>query len=112
VGEPLILETSFLIGFERELRRRAPGPAHRLLEDRADDRFHITAKDGAVRSFDYGKGGPFWTSSGDGDIDVPEGHIFPWDGNHENQDYHQPIKWVRWRVAGGGWGYFRDSSEY
>jgi tRNA(fMet)-specific endonuclease VapC len=42
VGEQLILETTFLVDLERESRRQETGPAHRLLEERLDDRFHIT----------------------------------------------------------------------
>jgi tRNA(fMet)-specific endonuclease VapC len=42
VGEPLILETSFLIDFERENNRGAMGPAMAFLETHEDSRLYIT----------------------------------------------------------------------
>jgi predicted nucleic acid-binding protein len=42
VGESLILETSFLIDFERENNRGVPGPALALLEAHEDARLYIT----------------------------------------------------------------------
>jgi len=42
VGRPLILETSFLIDFERENNRGAAGPALAFLEANEDARLYIT----------------------------------------------------------------------
>jgi len=42
VGQPLILETSFLVDFERENNRGTPGPALAFLEARQDDRLYVT----------------------------------------------------------------------
>jgi len=42
VGESLILETSFLIDFERENNRGVPGPALAFLEAHEDARLYIT----------------------------------------------------------------------
>jgi predicted nucleic acid-binding protein len=42
VGQPLILETSFLIDFERENNRGAMGPAMAFLEAHQDSRLYIT----------------------------------------------------------------------
>jgi len=42
VGGPLILETSFLVDFERENNRGVPGPALAFLEAQEDARLHIT----------------------------------------------------------------------
>jgi predicted nucleic acid-binding protein len=42
VGEPLILETSFLIDFERENNRGAPGPALAFLEAHEASRLYVT----------------------------------------------------------------------
>jgi predicted nucleic acid-binding protein len=42
VGESLILETSFLIDFERENTRGVPGPALAFLEAHEDARLYIT----------------------------------------------------------------------
>jgi tRNA(fMet)-specific endonuclease VapC len=42
VDQPLILETSFLIDFERENSRGAPGPALAFLEAHEDARLYIT----------------------------------------------------------------------
>jgi len=42
VGQPLILETSFLIDFERENNRGRPGPALSFLETHADARLYVT----------------------------------------------------------------------
>jgi len=42
VGQPLILETSFLIDFERENNRGAAGPALAFLEANEDARLYIT----------------------------------------------------------------------
>jgi tRNA(fMet)-specific endonuclease VapC len=42
VGRPLILETSFLVDFERENNRGVPGPALAFLEAHGDDRLYIT----------------------------------------------------------------------
>ncbi len=38
----LILETTFLIDFERETRRGTPGPAVTFLETHPDDRYYVT----------------------------------------------------------------------
>ena len=38
----LILETTFLIDLERELRQARDGPAQRFLANRAEDRLHLT----------------------------------------------------------------------
>jgi predicted nucleic acid-binding protein len=42
MGQPLILETSFLIDLEREHNRGIPGPAVEFLETHEDVRLHIT----------------------------------------------------------------------
>ncbi len=42
MGRSLILETSFLVDFERENNRGAPGPALSFLEAHEDDRLYIT----------------------------------------------------------------------
>jgi len=42
VGESLILETSFLVDFERENSRGVPGPALAFLEAHEDARLYIT----------------------------------------------------------------------
>jgi len=42
VGEPLILETSFLVDFERENNRGTAGPALTFLESHEDARLYIT----------------------------------------------------------------------
>ena len=42
MGQPLILETSFLIDFERENNRGAPGPALAFLEAHEDSRLYVT----------------------------------------------------------------------
>jgi predicted nucleic acid-binding protein len=42
VGESLILETSFLIDFERENLRGTPGPALAFLEAHEDARLYVT----------------------------------------------------------------------
>jgi predicted nucleic acid-binding protein len=42
VGRPLILETSFLIDFEREHHRGVPGPAVAFLEAQEDARLYVT----------------------------------------------------------------------
>jgi predicted nucleic acid-binding protein len=42
VGQPLILETTFLIDFERENSRGRSGPAVAFLEAREDARLYIT----------------------------------------------------------------------
>jgi tRNA(fMet)-specific endonuclease VapC len=42
VGRSLILETSFLVDFERENNRGVPGPALAFLEAHEDDRLFIT----------------------------------------------------------------------
>jgi len=42
VGESLILETSFLVDFERENNRGVPGPALAFLEAHEDARLYIT----------------------------------------------------------------------
>jgi len=42
MGQPLILETSFLIDLEREHNRGIPGPAVEFLEIREDVRLYIT----------------------------------------------------------------------
>jgi predicted nucleic acid-binding protein len=42
VGRALILETSFLVDFERENNRGVPGPALAFLEAHEDDRLYIT----------------------------------------------------------------------
>jgi predicted nucleic acid-binding protein len=42
VGQPLILETSFLVDFERENNRGTPGPALAFLEAHQDDRLYVT----------------------------------------------------------------------
>ena len=42
MGESLILETSFLIDFERENNRGVPGPALAFLEAHEDARLYIT----------------------------------------------------------------------
>ncbi len=42
MGRSLILETSFLVDFERENDRGVPGPALAFLEAHADDRLYIT----------------------------------------------------------------------
>ena len=42
MGQPLILETSFLIDFERENNRGVPGPALTFLEAHEDARLYIT----------------------------------------------------------------------
>jgi predicted nucleic acid-binding protein len=42
VGESLILETSFLVDFERENARGVPGPALAFLEAHEDARLYIT----------------------------------------------------------------------
>jgi predicted nucleic acid-binding protein len=42
VGRSLILETSFLVDFERENNRGVPGPALAFLEAHGDDRLYIT----------------------------------------------------------------------
>lgn len=42
MGESLILETSFLVDFERENARGIPGPALAFLEAHEDDRFYTT----------------------------------------------------------------------
>jgi tRNA(fMet)-specific endonuclease VapC len=42
VGEPLILETSFLVDFERENNRGTVGPALQFLESHADARLYVT----------------------------------------------------------------------
>lgn len=38
----LILETTFLVDLERERHRDTPGPAHRFLEERSEERLCIT----------------------------------------------------------------------
>jgi predicted nucleic acid-binding protein len=43
VGESLILETSFLVDFERENNRGVPGPALAFLEAHGDARLYITS---------------------------------------------------------------------
>ena len=42
MGQPLILETSFLIDFERENNRGAPGPALAFLEAHEESRLYVT----------------------------------------------------------------------
>lgn len=42
MGEPLILETTFLIDFERENARGTSGPAIAFLEGRPDARLYVT----------------------------------------------------------------------
>jgi len=42
VGQPLILETSFLVDFERENNRGAPGPALAFLEAHEESRLYVT----------------------------------------------------------------------
>ena len=42
MGRPLILETSFLVDFERENSRGMPGPALAFLEAHEDDRLYVT----------------------------------------------------------------------
>ena len=42
MGEPLILETSFLVDFEREINRGAPGPALTFLEAHEASRLYVT----------------------------------------------------------------------
>jgi predicted nucleic acid-binding protein len=42
VGRPLILDTSFLIDFERENARGSPGPAIAFLESHEDARLYVT----------------------------------------------------------------------
>jgi len=42
VGESLILETSFLVDFERENNRGAPGPALAFLESHEESRLYVT----------------------------------------------------------------------
>jgi len=42
VGEPLILETTFLIDFERENNRGSVGPAVAFLEEHQDSRLYVT----------------------------------------------------------------------
>jgi predicted nucleic acid-binding protein len=42
VGRSLILETSFLVDYERENNRGVPGPALAFLEAHEDDRLYIT----------------------------------------------------------------------
>jgi predicted nucleic acid-binding protein len=42
MGRPLILETTYLIDLEREVRRGAAGPALALLEREADSPLHVT----------------------------------------------------------------------
>ncbi len=42
MGRSLILETSFLVDFERENDRGTPGPALAFLEAHEDDRLYIT----------------------------------------------------------------------
>jgi len=42
VGQPLVLETSFLIDLEREHNRGVPGPAVAFLETHEDARLYIT----------------------------------------------------------------------
>ena len=42
MGQPLILETSFLIDFERENDRGRPGPALAFLEAHEDSRLYVT----------------------------------------------------------------------
>ena len=42
MGRPLILETSFLVDFERENNRGVPGPALAFLEAQGNARLHIT----------------------------------------------------------------------
>ena len=42
MGQPLILETSFLVDFERENRRGTPGPSLAFLEGHEDARPYIT----------------------------------------------------------------------
>ena len=42
MGEALILETSFLIDFQRELARRQDGPAQRFLELHEQDSLYLT----------------------------------------------------------------------
>ena len=41
MGGALILETTFLVDLEREALRGEPGPAHRFLEDHADEELCI-----------------------------------------------------------------------
>ena len=42
MAKSLILETTFLVDFERESLRREPGPAHRFLEDHPHQELCIT----------------------------------------------------------------------
>ncbi len=42
MGRPLILETSFLVDFERENARGVPGPALAFLEANEDARLYVT----------------------------------------------------------------------
>ena len=42
MGEPLILETSFLVDFERENNRGTPGPALAFLEAHEQARLYVT----------------------------------------------------------------------
>jgi tRNA(fMet)-specific endonuclease VapC len=42
MGRPVILETSFLVDYERENNRGAPGPALAFLEAHEDDRLYVT----------------------------------------------------------------------
>lgn len=42
MGRPLILETTFLIDLEREVRHGIGGPAHALLEREADTPLHVS----------------------------------------------------------------------
>ncbi len=42
MGESLILETSFLVDFERENNRGVPGPALAFLEAHGDARLYVT----------------------------------------------------------------------
>ena len=42
MGSALILETTFLVDLERELRRGRAGPAHKLLEGHDEDQLYVT----------------------------------------------------------------------
>lgn len=42
MGRGLILETTFLVDLERERHRQATGPAHRFLEEHAEERLALT----------------------------------------------------------------------
>ena len=54
MGRSLILETSFLVDFERENNRGVPGPALAFLEAHEDDRPYITVA-GELAAGHYGR---------------------------------------------------------